>query len=186
VSAVASLPVPFPFLILTIFTLVSSFMLKLYFSKMYIPVYLYSFCGLFEAGCIGLWTGLAIKTSSVNLQETVVNVYFATLLIVIVYVGFNVVGFVYGLCRLKGDKKYEGWERQDNRIGAIVIKVVSLLVSFRFMLVKFSRLGHKEMFSATLQSKEPFQYLNVLSISSIFLISIPSIVLSAYLTYTQT
>ena len=76
---------------------------------MYIPLYLYAFCGIFEAACIALWTMLAIMTSDANLQESVVNIYFATLLIVIVYVGFNIVSFGLSCAMLKNDKKFMGW-----------------------------------------------------------------------------
>ena len=76
---------------------------------MYIPLYLYAFCGVFEAGCIALWTLLAILTSKANIQESPVNIYFATLLIVGAYVLFNIISFSLGLYVVKNDRKYIGW-----------------------------------------------------------------------------
>jgi hypothetical protein len=150
VSAISNMPVPFPFLILTIFTIVSAFILKIYFNKMYIPLYLYAFCGIFEAGCIALWTMLAVMTSNANLQDSVVNIYFTTFVIVIVYVLFNIVSFSLSCLMLKKDKKFMGWQRQDNKSGSMVISTISLVISFRFYLIKFSKLGNKEIFSAIL------------------------------------
>lgn len=99
---------------------------------------------------MALWTLLAVLTSWVNLEETLVNWYFATLLIVAVYAGFNVLAFVGVFCVLKGDRRFSLWERQDNRSGSIVVSLVSLIVTFRFYMIKFSKLGNREIFSATL------------------------------------
>jgi hypothetical protein len=52
---------------------------------------------------------LAVMTSNANLQESVVNIYFATLVIVIVYVVFNIVSFSLSCLMLKNDKKFMGW-----------------------------------------------------------------------------
>lgn len=102
-----------------------------------------------------------------------------------VYVLFNFVGFILHLCLIRGDRKYQVWEKQDNCCCSTITLMVSTTVSFRFALIQYSRLGHLESFSAVLSSDRKLLPYNVLAICSIVFICIPNIVFSAWVCYLQ-
>lgn len=60
-----------------------------------------------------------------------------------VYAIFNLSSCVYNFWIRFNDKRYRIWEKQDNRLASIIIDIISLLLSFRFLTLKFSKLGHK-------------------------------------------
>lgn len=152
-NALLQIPVPFPFLIAMIMILIISFLLKHNFPKMFSPLFVYSLAGCLEFLCICLWTLLSAFWS-LGLQAPLPyeNVVYAPVLIGSVYVIFNVLQFVLWNVRVKVDKKYRLWEKQDNRCASLSIAVVSLFCSFRLDALKFSRTGHNPRLSARLSS----------------------------------
>lgn len=74
----------------------------------------------------------------------------AATVVVGVYVLFNFLSFIFYIRITRNDKKFRTWEKQDNRCASIVMTIVSLLLTFRFSILKFSKLGHLLKFSATL------------------------------------
>jgi hypothetical protein len=85
---------PFPFLILALLTIISSYFLKYNFTKMFVPLYLYAICGLIEVGCLSLWTILSVLTAKLN-NESLSNIYFSPVAILFIYFGFNLANFLF-------------------------------------------------------------------------------------------
>lgn len=59
------------------------------------------------------------------------------------YIIGNVVSMMYDVWVLKNDKKYKQWYRKDNHKCSIIITILSVIISFRFYIIKFSKLGNK-------------------------------------------
>lgn len=102
-----------------------------------------------------------------------------------VYVLFNIVSFLTYLKITRNDRKYRTWEKQDNKCASVTVSIIALIVSFRFSLLKYSKLGHLQKFSATLSHDSKLSHENLLSFLSIALISLPLIVTSAWVAYLQ-
>lgn len=132
-----------------------------------------------------LWTGLGIITSRNYLQQQPINFYFATLLILMLYFSMNILSFVLKLVILNNDKKFNNWQRQDNKSVSILVSLLSLAISFRFQLLIFSKLGNRQSFSAVVENKQKFIYIMLVNLASILLVSIPTICLACYLIYLQ-
>lgn len=75
---------------------------------------------------------------------------FAATALIIIYIFFNLVGFVLHIKVTRKDRKFLTWEKQDNKSSSITITIVALIFSFRFSILKYSKLGHLLRFSATL------------------------------------
>ena len=64
--------------------------------------------------------------------------------------------------------------------------IVALILSFRFSVLKYSKLGHLQKFSATLTHDSKLSHENTLAYVSIILINISTVVVAAWVTYLQT
>jgi hypothetical protein len=109
-NALMGIPVPFPFLIAILMVMVTAFLLKHNFTKMFAPLFIYSIAGCFELLCLALWTLLSVFWS-LGLQQPLsyVSVVYAPVLIGSVYVLLNVIQFVLWNRRIKTDKQYRLW-----------------------------------------------------------------------------
>lgn len=151
IAAVSELPVPFPFVIATIIIIILAFLIRMQFPKMFAPLFIYSFMGIAEVGLLALWIAL-IYTRGIS--ETKLGTYLklAATALCIIYLGMNLLGFFLYLKIIRSDNKFRVWEMQDNRCASIAVTILALLFSFRFSLLKYSKLGHLQKFSATLAS----------------------------------
>ena len=155
---------------------------------MFAPLFMYSFMGLAEIGVLGLWIGLIYTREIETDEESKLGDYLklAATILCFVYVCFNILGFVLYLAITRNDRKYRVWEKQDNRCASIIVTIVALLLTFRFSLLKYSKLGHLQKFSATLAADSRLTHENLLAYLSILCISIPAIAISGWISYLQT
>ena len=175
---------PFPFVIASIVIIVLAFLIRLQFPKMFAPLFIYSFMGIAEAGLLALWIALIyFKT----IEDSKLGEYLglAALVLCLTYCCLNVLGFFLFLFLVRRDRKYRVWEKQDNLCSSITITVVALLVSFRFGLLKYSKLGNLQRFSATLAADSKITHENILAYLSIGIISVPAIAISGWISYLQ-
>jgi hypothetical protein len=102
-----------------------------------------------------------------------------------IYVCLNIIGFILYIKITKNDKKFRVWEKQDNKFVSILVSIIGLILSFRFSMLKYSKLGHLQKFSATLSHDSKLNHENIMSYISIGLISIPTVVIAAWTSYLQ-
>lgn len=118
---------------------------------MFAPLFIYSFVGIAECGVIALWIAL-IYIRGINSNTTGTLLRIAATVLAGIYVLFNIIGFIFYLKVTRNDKKFRTWEKQDNKCTSITISIVALIFTFRFSILKYSKLGHLLRFSATLSN----------------------------------
>ena len=91
-------------------------------------------------------------------------------MIIGIYVCLNIIGFILYIKITKNDKKFRVWEKQDNKFVSILVSIIGLILSFRFSMLKYSKLGHLQKFSATLSHDSKLNHENIMSYISIGLI----------------
>ncbi len=94
----------------------------------------------------------------------------------------NTVLFCVYIC---SDRLFKNWVRQGNYCSITIVFTIGMLISFRFMGLVFSRLGHREFFTAVLTSSEKYFPSNILCILSVVLLDIPGAVISGLVAYNQ-
>lgn len=116
---------------------------------MFAPLFIYSFTGIAEISVIALWLGL-IYTKSISAGTIGTALKIVATIITANYLLLNIINFILYLKVTRNDRKYRTWEKQDNKSASIVVATISLIFSFRFSVLKYSKLGHLQKFSATL------------------------------------
>lgn len=94
-------------------------------------------------------------------------------------------GFLLYIYITRKDRKFIVWEKQDNKVASIIVTIIAFIFSFRFIMLKYSKLGELHHFSATLSHDSKLSHQNILAYFSILLISIPAIIISAWIAYLQ-
>ena len=176
---------PFPFVIATIAIIVIAFLIRMQFPKMFAPLFIYSFMGIAEACLFGLWIAL-IHLRTIDDSRLGTYLKLAAIVICFIYCAINILAFFFYLCIIRKDRKYRVWEKQDNLCASLAITFVALLISFRFGVLKYSKLAHSQKFSATVASDSKISHYNLFAYVSIGIISVPAIVVSAWISYLQT
>jgi hypothetical protein len=112
-------------------------------------LFIYSLAGLFEILNLIMWTILAILWNLNNgYTYPIIHVVNAPVLILFVYFILNITHFICFQVKIRSDRKFKGWEIQDNKCISHSITFISLFFTFRFDLLRFCKIGHFESFSA--------------------------------------
>ena len=97
----------------------------------------------------------------------------------------NLAAFLVYLRRLRVDEEYRRWLEEDraNRLANLIAATISLLVSFKFFKLLYSRYFGYRFFRSRLSSLELLKPINLLSGVSIILVSVPMVILAAVIAY---
>lgn len=128
---------------------------------------------------------MLIYIRGINIYQTGNILKIAATALVGVYFGFNVLGFLLYIYITRKDRKFIVWEKQDNKVASIIVTIIAFIFSFRFIMLKYSKLGELHHFSATLSHDSKLSHQSILAYFSILLISIPAIIISAWIAYLQ-
>lgn len=117
--------VPFPFLGGAILVIIVMAAVRFQFSSMYLPISLYAWIGLLEAGALILWGSFTISTYKFEsyglLAIAILGLYFLS----------NVANLMCYSMAIKPDRKYKIW-LCDHQCGNTLIMTISTILSFRF------------------------------------------------------
>lgn len=149
-SSIAEIPVPFPFLIFVIVVIVAAFLLRYEYPKMFAPLFVYSFAGLAELGVLILWIVLIFVRDLGPKGSEKQALKYVAIAIVAIYFLFNFTSFLLYMLVTKKDRKFVVWQKQDNQLSTGIVTAISLAVTFRFSVLKFSKLANLPSLSATL------------------------------------
>lgn len=185
-TALAQIPIPFPFLIASVAVLLLAFFLKHNYPRMFSPLFIYACLGLCEVLDLCLWTVLAVLTNAASSAPyPLASVINSPLLVIALYFCFNLAQLLCWASRIAVDRKYRLWEKQDNRCASVAVAVASFCLSFRFSAICFSQVGHAAAFSARLSGESVFRHYSILALLSL-LLSAATILSSIYISYLQT
>lgn len=151
---------------------------------MFTPLFIYAFAGISEFGSLLLWIVL-IYIRGINNYQTGTILKLVASIVGLIYIAFNVLGFLLYMLITRNDRKFITWEKQDNKSSSITITIISLLISFRFSMLKFSKLGDLHHFSATLSHDSKLSHITILAYMSIIFISLPAGIIAAWIAYLQ-
>ena len=152
---------------------------------MFAPLFIYAIAGLAEVGCLALWITL-MWIYSVDATDLGTLIKYIGSGIGGIYIIFNILSFILFLALVRNDRKHRQWEAQDNKCSSVVITCIAFLLSFRFSLLKYSRLAHFQAFSATLSNDNRLSHYNGMGVAGIILINLPNVAISAWVAYLQT
>lgn len=84
------------------------FLIRIEFNKMFTPLFIYAFAGMAECGSLALWLAL-IYVRGINPNQSGFYLKFTATALIVIYVFFNLVGFVLHLKVTRRDRKFITW-----------------------------------------------------------------------------
>lgn len=116
--------VPFPFLGGAVLIIIILVAVRFQYSAMYLPISLYAWIGLLEAGALILWASFTISTYGFTSYGLL------AVAILVLYILTNIINLAC-YTFIRKDRKYKIW-LTDHVCGNTFILTISTILSFRF------------------------------------------------------